>query len=938
MTIDLIKFAFVAGEISPNYFGRPDLTKFDLALAEGENWFVDYRGGVSTRPGSEFLDYLKDDDKPIKLIDFKFSSDLANTNVIILGHFYMRFAQDGAYVLETAKNITGLTSANPAVVTSTAHGFSDGDWVKIKNVNGLDNVNNETFIVANKTANTFQLKDAFGNNFCTVGHGAYVSGGTVARIYTVTTPWDSAHLEDLRHHQIRDNIRFTHKNYKIRNLVRTAVDNWTLSLFDFTTPIASPGAPTVSIANGSGTGSGAYAVTAVDKFGNESLPSPLTLWGGSDDYTGATVAWTPVAGATSYNIYRTRVFVNTTVNRGQSLGYVGRSAGALFIDTNIVPDFTRTPPEENNPFVDAGIDYVDVTAGGSNYNNSSTMSFTDANGTGATGHLVIGIPTGASVGPIVGVVVTRAGSGYTAPSITLGGVGSGATFSIHLTPSMDNNPAVGAVFQQRQVFAATENDPLTIWGSRPARLSNFGTSAVTSASDSYEHEIDSDSVAPIRHLVPVRGGLIVINELGIWLLSGTNGAAVTPTNAQADSQAYKGATSLVPLKIDTDVLYQEGQGGAIRLLSYNDINKVYSGVDMSVLANHLFGVGKKIKSWAYSDEPFKLAWAARQDGIGLSFTLLKEQEVYAWMRQTTKGLYLDMLAVQEGDRKSIYTIVQRYVNGRWTKFFERFAPRDFKHVEESWCMDCGLALTPNYGSTTLQVAATEGDNVTVTASGVTFGGGDVGKILRAGGGKMEVITYTDSTHVQVKIIRPITDVVPQTEPLLPRPALPGEWSLDTPVSTLKGLRHLEGQTVRVLADGHVLQNRVVTNGQITIEQTATRIIVGLGYRALLKTLPITVPNAVVEDKRKRVVGIASRIHESRGIAFGVDLDNLYAMKERTNEDWGEPTELQEGVETVLVEPTWDDSGQFYVVQDNPLPATLLGFVVNTEIGDDDDTN
>lgn len=45
MPLDIIKFAFVGGEVSPNYYGRSDLAKFDLALAEAENWFVDYHAG-----------------------------------------------------------------------------------------------------------------------------------------------------------------------------------------------------------------------------------------------------------------------------------------------------------------------------------------------------------------------------------------------------------------------------------------------------------------------------------------------------------------------------------------------------------------------------------------------------------------------------------------------------------------------------------------------------------------------------------------------------------------------------------------------------------------------------------------------------------------------------------------------------------------------------
>lgn len=939
MSLDLIKFAFVAGEISPNYFGRPDLEKFDLALALGENWFVDYRGGVSTRAGTEFLDYIMYDDRTIKLVDFKFSSDIANTYVLVLGDLYIRFVQDGAYVVHNARNISNITQANPAVVTtSTNHSLQNGDWVKIAGVIGPNNVNGDTFIVANKTNTTFQLHDPFGNNFSTIGAGAYVSSGVVSRIYTVVSPWNSQYLDDLRVHQIRDNLRFTHKNFKPRNLNRVSATSWTLTQIDFNNTAAIPTGISHTVVTAGGWAI-LYAITAVDIDGIESLPSTPYVGGGVESpFQGTTLSWTPVVGAIYYNVYASRLSTQNSISRGMSVGFIGRTSGATFNNTDIIPDFTRTPPNENNPFADQKIDWIDVTNGGAGYSNASTFSVVDGGGgTGFIGYLVIATSYATSTGPVRGVAIRSGGSDYVNPIAIVGAPGAGATFSFHISAASGNNPSVGTIFQQRQVYAATENQPLTIFGSRPLRLSDFGGSQVTLANDSYEHDIDNDSVAPIRHLVPTRGGLIVINENGIWLLSGSQGRAVTATDAQADSQAYKGSTELVPLKIDTDLLYQEGSGGSVRLLSYNDINKVYSGTDMSVLANHLFGTDKRIMAWAYSDEPFKLVWAQREDGTGLSFTMLKEQSVYAWMRQTTKGLFRDMLAIQEDRKSRVYTVVERYINGRWSKFLERFTARDFAHVEDAWCVDAGLQLSSTVGTTTLTIAAVSGDDVLVTSSAAYFVSGDVNKILRACGGKMRVITYINDVTIHVKVLRELTEVLPQTNPVMPMLASVGLWTLDTPQTILRGLRHLEGQTLKILADGNVQADKVVTNGTITLDTAATRIIVGLGYRCLLKTLPPTTAGGVIEDKRKRIVALAARIRETRGLTYGKRLDHLYVMKERTTEAWGEPTLLQEGMKTIMIEPQWDVESQMYIIQDNPLPATLLGFVMQTEVGDDDNS-
>lgn len=76
--------------------------------------------------------------------------------------------------LTAAKTISGATKANPVVVTSSGHGFSNGDKVYIRNVSGMTQLNNKIYTVANKTNNTFQLSGVDGRNYST-----YQSGGAL---------------------------------------------------------------------------------------------------------------------------------------------------------------------------------------------------------------------------------------------------------------------------------------------------------------------------------------------------------------------------------------------------------------------------------------------------------------------------------------------------------------------------------------------------------------------------------------------------------------------------------------------------------------------------------------------------------------------------------------------------------------------------------------
>lgn len=90
-----------------------------------------------------------------------------------------------------AVDIEGITNADPAVVTSTAHPFSNGDEVRIKAVEGMTEVNvglQKAYTVANKAANTFQLSGIDSTDW-----GEYTEGGTAQKV--TSSPSDLEHLE-----------------------------------------------------------------------------------------------------------------------------------------------------------------------------------------------------------------------------------------------------------------------------------------------------------------------------------------------------------------------------------------------------------------------------------------------------------------------------------------------------------------------------------------------------------------------------------------------------------------------------------------------------------------------------------------------------------------------------------------------------------------------
>lgn len=74
---------------------------------------------------------------------------------------------------DTIRTITGATAANPVVITSTAHGFINGDVIYIDGVIGMTQINGLTFTVASSAANTFALSGINGTAYT-----AYSSAGS----------------------------------------------------------------------------------------------------------------------------------------------------------------------------------------------------------------------------------------------------------------------------------------------------------------------------------------------------------------------------------------------------------------------------------------------------------------------------------------------------------------------------------------------------------------------------------------------------------------------------------------------------------------------------------------------------------------------------------------------------------------------------------------
>lgn len=355
MSSNIIQSSFGSGELSPSLFARVDLTKYHVGAATMRNFFVDYRSGASTRPGTKFCNQALQAGLglPPRLIPFQSSALVPY--IIEFGNKYCRFYSFGNPVLEVSFNITGATQASPAVITVTGNNFAIGDWIFVTGVGGMTQLNEIYFKVANVSGAAVTLQTVNGQPINSLGYGTYTSGGTAARVYTIVSPYAIADLPLLKFVQITNTMTLTHPAYAPQILTFVSPTSWIFAPIVFGTLITAP----TGLAASATTGTGAfysYAVTAVDNSGNESVAATLAV-SNVVDVTSTqgtiTVSWVPVVGAISYNVYRASLSFAGAVPLGAAYGFqesITGNANTTFADSNVVPDFSQSPPIVHNPF------------------------------------------------------------------------------------------------------------------------------------------------------------------------------------------------------------------------------------------------------------------------------------------------------------------------------------------------------------------------------------------------------------------------------------------------------------------------------------------------------------------------------------------------------------------------------------------------------------
>lgn len=149
---------------------------------------------------------------------------------------------------------------------------------------------------------------------------------------------------------------------------------------------------------------------------------------------------------------------------------------------------------------------------------------------------------------------------------------------------------------------------------------------------------------------------------------------------------------------------------------------------------------------------------------------------------------------------------------------------------------------------------------------------------------------------------------------------------------VKGLDHLEGQEVTVLADGNPLRGLKVQNGTLTLPRAVYTAHVGLPYTATLQTLPVVfdLQDGTTQDRSRRLAQVTLKVLDTRGGYIGAAEGKLDEIIYTPAPVYGQPAPLQTRDITLALSASHSRFPGVTFVQRDPLPVTLLALI--TQVG------
>lgn len=970
-----------SGEFSPRMEARVTFERYVNAAKLCRNLLLLPQGGMTRRPGTRFVKEVKDSSANTIIFPFQFSQ--SDAWVLEGGSTYFRFYRRQARidVPDTSVAVTngsftgsasGWTLGGTAVYTSNrvllvtqsdtvAQTISVGAGDRSKQhvlafqIAGIGSVDctitdNSATVLATRDVTegyhligfttgsgstsitiTFTLN---GSDFTTTPY-AYIDNVSLidSAAMEITTPYATADLDDLRFFQAADVVYILHQSYQTYRLERHGTYDWDLETVTF---LDGPYLPRNQLNSD---------VEFFDPENFQLLSNPF-FENGLQNWTDASsgdghIFHTSVgaelddgtAGGSGVASLRTSfdgssdgsdfIIWSFIVNQACTLN-VGTSAGGTQITTLTAnPGWNRTQISSSATTIH--LEYKisghtgERTGVGAVLVYGSRSRLLDPDGTtGSVDITAIGFSPFAAtdIGRIlrIGAVGQEWGWGIidaysSSTSVTMTVMSelpsSAATpdWQFGAFGGEQGYPKVCGFVDGRLVLANTTEQPQSLWFSQSADLENMQPDSFVDGEQTVE---DTDAIAvtlnskridPIVWLAEVND--LVMGTAGAQWSVDSIGGVVTPSDIFAKTNSALPSGDMEVLAVNQALVFTDKTKRELYEMAYSYNESGYVPTLLTVFADHIFN--SPASMLAFQRRPLSIVWAPRDDGRIATLSYNRQHEVLGWSQQIMGGVYgsgdplVEHIAVIPGASDATQV-------------------NDSDDQDEVWVI---VKRTIN-GSTVRYIEFFEGEFE-----------GPLREDYDTNEDWWSAVTAAQADAFYVDC---------------------GITYDSTATDTITGLTHLEGQTVKVLADGKVHPDCTVASGQITLNYQASTVQVGLGYTSKYMSLklPAGAQAGTAVNKQKAITGCGVVVLDSGAFDIAsVDHDDItgrtvhdlktFDFRMRSNTTLSDAVPVFSGESYKSLDSTFSTDPRIYIETDDPLPMTILGLAPNIDGTDESET-
>ena len=761
-------------------------------------------------------------------------------------------------------------------------------------------------------------------------------GGTVvdgsSNPIEVSTPYGEDELADLKFTQSADVMYLVHPLFAPRKITRTSHTSWSIA--------------EVAFERGPMQDDNTSAVTflASGRTGNVNVTASTSTFVSTD--VGRLIkvhdGVTKITGLTSATVVATTVQENADGRSELMPAYTAATISAHEGDPS------STGLEHNDRYQDTAGQFI--AQGFKEGQKITVTGFTTGNNNNSSAIIVRVTEDTLLLAPSSDVTDEAAGD-----SVTIAGDLTASTeWALGAFSGTTGFPSAVAFYEQRLVFASTTAQPQTLFFSVGGSFEDFNGGV--NDTDALTYTLGSNQVNIVRYLQAGRV-LLVGTSGGEFVVSSSEQAPLSPTNASVKRQATYGSANIQPVQVANTTLFIQRAKRKLRELIFDLNTDSYQAPDLTILAEHITEGG--IKEMALQQEPDNIVWCVRIDGKLVGMTYRREENVIAWHEHTLGGKS-GACTVTVSD----YANIAVGTTLKFTKSDGSSVTFTSESAGGSAPSDTVLGFRPNESNNTtadniftrmnahpdFTVANPSAAIVTIEETSPKATG-----FLSCISSDTTRLTTTNQTHALVESIATIPGdlnedavymVVQRTINLGTKryveffaPFDFGSSAEDaffvdsglsytgTAATSMSGLNHLEGEVVSTLVNGATHPNKAVASGALTLDFSATKAHIGLLYKSTLQTMRIEAggTEGTAQGKTKRIHEVVLRLFRTIGAKVGSSETELDRIPFRTSADeMDQSLGLFTGDKEIEFRSGFDSDGFIVVQQDQPLPLTVIG--------------